>query len=209
MATVTPNYNWPVPTSTDFVKDGADSIKDLGDAIDATVFGLPSGGLTLINSTTFSAVSSQSFNDVFSATYDNYVLLMDFVSSANATISFRYRVSGSDDTAANYAYHVQFSNTGATTYSANNANAATAFVLTSSEGTDSEKSVNVTTFGPFLSERTLMTGLQNMSSASGAAPYYGGILQTAFTATTSFTGFSIFPGSGTITGKVRVYGVQN
>lgn len=36
MATVTPNYNWPVPTSTDLVKDGATAIESLGDSIDAT-----------------------------------------------------------------------------------------------------------------------------------------------------------------------------
>jgi len=38
MATTTPNYGWPVPTSTDFVKDGATAIEALGDAIDATVY---------------------------------------------------------------------------------------------------------------------------------------------------------------------------
>jgi hypothetical protein len=37
MATVTPNYSWPVPTSTDLVKDGATAIEALGDAIDATL----------------------------------------------------------------------------------------------------------------------------------------------------------------------------
>jgi hypothetical protein len=37
MATVTPNNNWPVPTSTDYVADGAVAIEALGDAIDASV----------------------------------------------------------------------------------------------------------------------------------------------------------------------------
>ena len=36
MATVTPNFNWPVPTSTDLVKDGATAIEALGDSIDAS-----------------------------------------------------------------------------------------------------------------------------------------------------------------------------
>jgi hypothetical protein len=35
MATVTPNFSWAVPTSTDLVKDGAVAIETLGDAIDA------------------------------------------------------------------------------------------------------------------------------------------------------------------------------
>jgi hypothetical protein len=37
MATTTPNNGWSVPTSTDFVKDGAVAIETLGDAIDASV----------------------------------------------------------------------------------------------------------------------------------------------------------------------------
>jgi hypothetical protein len=36
MATTTPNNSWPVPTSTDYVKDGAADIEALGDAIDTS-----------------------------------------------------------------------------------------------------------------------------------------------------------------------------
>jgi hypothetical protein len=57
VATTTPNYGWPVPTSTDLVKDGAVAIEALGDAIDATVFGLGSGGMTLLSTTTLSGAS--------------------------------------------------------------------------------------------------------------------------------------------------------
>jgi hypothetical protein len=37
MPTTTPLNAWPVPVSTDLVKDGAEAIEDLGDAIDASV----------------------------------------------------------------------------------------------------------------------------------------------------------------------------
>jgi hypothetical protein len=43
MATVTPNFNWPVPTSTDLVKDGATAIEALGDSIDASFVNLKGG----------------------------------------------------------------------------------------------------------------------------------------------------------------------
>jgi hypothetical protein len=67
MATTTPNYGWPVPTSTDLVKDGATAIEALGDAIDATVFGLPSSGMTLISTTTIgTTVSSVNVTSAFS-----------------------------------------------------------------------------------------------------------------------------------------------
>ena len=43
MATTTPNYGWPVPTSTDLVKNGAVAIESLGDAIDASLLDLRGG----------------------------------------------------------------------------------------------------------------------------------------------------------------------
>jgi hypothetical protein len=43
MATVTPNFNWPVPTSSDLVKDGATAIEALGDSIDASLVDLKGG----------------------------------------------------------------------------------------------------------------------------------------------------------------------
>lgn len=41
--TVTPNFNWPVPTPTDLVKDGATAIEALGDSIDASLVDLKGG----------------------------------------------------------------------------------------------------------------------------------------------------------------------
>jgi hypothetical protein len=43
MATTTPNFGWPVPTSTDLVKDGATAIEGLGDAIDGALVDLKGG----------------------------------------------------------------------------------------------------------------------------------------------------------------------
>lgn len=63
MATTTPIFGWPVPTSTDYVKDGATAIEALGDAIDATVAG---GVLQIVSTTktdTFSTTST-SFTDI-------------------------------------------------------------------------------------------------------------------------------------------------
>ena len=43
MATTTPSFGWPVPTSTDLVKDGATAIESLGDAIDSSMADLKGG----------------------------------------------------------------------------------------------------------------------------------------------------------------------
>jgi hypothetical protein len=165
-------------------------------------------GAVLLNTTTFSAVASTSIDNVFSATYDNYLLVMSFTSSANTTIRFRYRVSSADNSTSNYAYHIQFSTSSAATYTAATGNAQTSNILTSSEGASSLKGVSMTVFRPFLTDYSAMFGMHNLSSASGAALYAGGIMQSGFTATTSFTGFSVFPDSGTITGTIKVYGYK-
>jgi hypothetical protein len=66
----TTTNNWPTPVQTDLVKDGWEAIKDLGDAIDTTlgVYTPSTSGLTLINTTTFSAVASQSISQVTNQT---------------------------------------------------------------------------------------------------------------------------------------------
>ena len=43
MATTTPSFSWPVPTSSDLVKNGATAIEALGDAIDASMTDLKGG----------------------------------------------------------------------------------------------------------------------------------------------------------------------
>jgi hypothetical protein len=48
MATTTPNYGWPIPQSTDLVKDGATAIASLGTAIDSTVYNLPGAAIVQV-----------------------------------------------------------------------------------------------------------------------------------------------------------------
>jgi len=199
---VTPNYSWPVPVNTDYVKDGAEAIKDLGDAIDATVFGLPSGGLTLINTTTFSAVSTQSINDVFSATYDNYKIVLNFqITSGTAVTKMRFRVAGTDDTSANN-YWSQYVNDSNGVSGLPTGTAQTSLELGNGYSGGVGQEINV--FRPFLAKRSQYTTTQVATS--------GAISITRMTTgtlnlDTSFTGFTIFPASSTITGTVSVYGL--
>lgn len=48
MATTTPNFGWPVPTSTDLVKDGATAIEALGDSIDTSLLDLKGGAINQV-----------------------------------------------------------------------------------------------------------------------------------------------------------------
>ncbi len=46
---LSPNYSWPEPDDSDFVKDGALAIRDLGNAIDTTVYAIASYKNTIIH----------------------------------------------------------------------------------------------------------------------------------------------------------------
>jgi hypothetical protein len=112
----TANNNWPYPESTDLVKDGATAIENLADAIDTTlgVFTPSTPGLSLISTTSFSGVASQSSDDVFSSTYDNYRILLKYTQSTSNTTTMRFRTSGSSNTNATYSnavYRYQSDNT--------------------------------------------------------------------------------------------------
>ena len=155
---------------------------------------------------TFSGVSSVSLNDVFSSTYDNYRILLNVKGSTNLTIQMRYRVSGADNTASSYLYgRMGIDNNGTT----NNTNTgATSFSNICNASTEYFGALDFTCFFPNKTEKTEMSGTgTGLRTDYAAAAFYsfGGL----FDATTSFTGFTLFPSTGTITGTVRVYGLKN
>jgi len=202
----TTNYSFPTPADTDLVKNGADAIRDLGDAVDTamnTALGTKKAGMVLLNTTSFSGVATQSINDVFSATYDNYVILTNFTSSSNADLQFRFRVSGADDTNNNYnsaasgydtnpTLHTMVGNTTSVfKFAKCTATVPTAFQLNFSD--------------PFKSARTNVGFFGLGTNASGAYGNWTG--GGAFNTTTSFTGITFYASAGNITGSVSVFGV--
>jgi hypothetical protein len=103
MATTTPNYGWDVPTSTDYVKDGATAIETLGDDIDASLFSITTGknvGLSYINTLSWaSGTSSASIDSVFTTAFAHYRLVLNCQAGGTSDGSFfrlNFRASGSD-----------------------------------------------------------------------------------------------------------------
>jgi hypothetical protein len=110
MATTTPNFGWPVPTSTDLVKDGATAIEALGDSIDASLLDLKGGttgqiltkasntdmdfswsaaasggGMTLLSTTTLSGAGT-----TISSISQDYVNLQIFITGVNSATNGKY-----------------------------------------------------------------------------------------------------------------------
>jgi hypothetical protein len=204
MATTTPNYGWTVPTSTDLVKDGATAIETLGDAIDAsmnTALGTKKAMGVLLSTVSFSGVSSQSINDVFSTTYDNYKIFVN-ITSASTTDNFRLRlrVSGTDNSSSNYVI------SGVVRYADNGE------VAQGNTGTTSFQLGRFHTNGGW-AESLIINPFETLETkyyARGTrrpattpeAEWSGGNT----TVTTSYTGFTVLANSGNITGTVSVYG---
>jgi len=203
MATTTPNYGWTVPTSTDLVKDGATAIETLGDAIDAsmnTALGTKKAMGVLLSTVSFSGVSSQSFNDVFSATYQNYKVIGNFTATSSDANNMRLRVSGADNSANNYIRQVLSADSASVTGSTQTSTQFTQFWTGSSTN---PSLLEAYFFNPFASEKT--TVLSRASQDGTAMKHLGGV----HTVSSSFTGFTLIAASGNFSGTIRVYGLAD
>lgn len=226
MATTTTNFGWDIPQSTDLVKDGATAIAGLGQDIDTAFvdfkggttgqvlkktsntdldveWGTASSGLTLINTTSFSGVSSQSFNNVFSATYKNYlILLRSSITTGSASSTMRLRVGGSDASGSNYAHAGRFAATNASEGSAFASASATGFlgIYASTQTGWNVLHINY----PFEAKKTLWT--INSQDTQGGSGYGGGTHQLE----TSYDGFTLIAPSGNWTDcEIHIFGLAN
>jgi hypothetical protein len=150
--------------------------------------------------TTFTAVNSISLNGVFSSTYDNYFLSINLTGSTSLVLNYRLRTA-SDDSSANY-FHQEFTSS-STTNTGTRTSTATSGRLAGLVGTDPVMVVSNIN-APNLAQFTLMN-----VSPNDQAGFSFAILTGAMRTSTQYTGITLIPSTGTITGKVRVYGYKN
>jgi len=163
-------------------------------------------GLTFINKTTFTGVSSVSVpNDTFTTTYDNYKVILTVNStSANAALSIRMRTSGTDNTSADYIgamTGLSFQNVVNNNVSAS----ATAWNLgTPQNGGTPRLQFEMGFIRPKLVE------ISNLNIHGTAGDANGLVVGSMwFNTATAFDAFTFLVASGTMAGTIRVYGYQN
>ena len=203
MATTT-NYGFEIPDDTDLVKDGALAMRDLGQDVDTAMFTALAGqkaGMVLLNTTTFSAVASQDITNVFSSTYENYMFIITATNSTGTVCNIRM-MTGTVDSSANYDSAAIRTSTTPTTTSVGNSN-ATSFIL-NAFATTTENRITGMFYRPNVATNTNYT-MEGSGTSNSCIMSSGGELKTS----TQYTGFRYFPSAGTITGTIRVYGVQN
>lgn len=198
MATTT-NYSWSTPDDTGLVKDGASNIRTLGSSVDTTLFTALGGnyaGLRLIKKQTIgSGVSSVTVTGAFSATYENYKIIVNGGASSSASGDLQLTLTGAS---SNYAYSLLYlPYTG--TVSNLVSTSAPAFFYAGSISSDTID-MNCDLQNPFL---TKFTTIKSLNSSASYAGIFGGQHKSA----TSYTGFTLTPNGGTLTGgTIYVYG---
>lgn len=207
MATTTTNNAWPIPQSTDLVKDGATAIASLGSAIDTTLGVYGSPGLSLVSKNTFTNVATYTLpTNTFTSTYENYrVIIQAKSTTANQSASVRLVTSGTPNSGA--IYNKQHLDVYGGTASAAQYNGQTSLsdLFVVSNGVECYTTFDI--FSPQLSTYTGVTCIQNNNSSASASQLRLQVYNT--TVTTVFDSLYLFPNtSGNITGYVTVYGYK-
>lgn len=198
MATTTTNYGFDIPTSTDYVKDGATAIATLGQDIDTNLATVNLAGLVLVKTQTIgSAVSSVTVTNAFSATYENYRIV---ISNSVASASNALRLSYNNSTGSTYSHVGTYYTWGSTT-TVNEAGSSLTYTwIGNVQGGNTNVVADI--FNPFVSSSTYSIG-------HGVGPTNPVIRYGQDTANVSNTGFTITPGAGTLTGgTIYVYGYR-
>lgn len=158
------------------------------------------GGLVLIKTQTIgSGVSSVTVSDVFSATYDNYrIMITGGTPSTDLILCWTLGA-----TATGYYWSGNGRIFGGTDGSATEAN-STAWKFQYVVAATMNATVDI--FSPYLSDETTFAAQHTYAKTNGQQFQSGGYLNN----TTSYTAFTITTSTGTMTGgTIRVYGYIN
>jgi hypothetical protein len=167
---------------------------------DGSAFG-PVGsdsGLIHIETRTVTASASESFNNVFSATYDNYLIKIVGIVSAG-TLFMRLRASGTDNTtASSYVFQRLIANN--TTISGERG--TDNFWNFCTFGTSTKNGASVNLYDPFLAQATAFDNTHSGSTNTAQAHLHTG----NHNQTVSYDGFTVFPNTGNMTVRFSIYG---
>ena len=172
----------------------------------ATV-GPASSGLTLVSRTAVSASSSTAFDNVFTSTYENYLISFDQIygSSTAASLKFQYRYAGPTTETTGYFGGYVYTNPSNSSVAALGVvnNAASAQVCTWQNASTLASAATLYISGVAIS------GTAKPSAIGGVTDSYSVFVASGgFYANTArnYTGFILTTTAGTFTGNVSVYG---
>jgi hypothetical protein len=168
-------------------------------------------GLVHINTTSFSAVASQSLNDIFSATYDNYKIFINLDSvSATGDLYARLRVSGADNSSAIYGSTGWYSNSSGGSGVVNNGTTNIGWSVGYMNSTADNGYFIIDLSSPFIAKLTMATSwaLRNNDTPPTIGTTEQRIQVLTHALSSSFDGITVYRGSGSMTGAISIFGVK-
>lgn len=164
-------------------------------------------GISLVHTSTYTGQTSITINNVFSSTYDNYLIHMFHTQNTSSSDSTWTLVNGGTPAASNWGFqsYRQYQ-AGVTSFTGTATNtAATAPAI--SVGVGQSQSLSIQLLSPFKTQNTFGY-IDQMNGASGFGNNDSTIQKARLANSTSYEGFRFSTTAGTITGEISIYGYR-
>jgi len=155
----------------------------------------------------FSGVSTVSLNDVFNSTYTNYKVVANYIGGQTSGYGtrLRLRVSGSDNSNNSY----KTSGFGIADLTSNNiyknqSNGSISYIDAGNASSNGYSYLIYDILNPFKSQKTAFSINDTYLESDGR--WFYNSRSGLFDGTTSFTGFTLYTATSTVTGTISVYG---
>ena len=164
----------------------------------ATVGPSSSSGLVCVKAeTTFTAVTSFTFDSVFSSTYTNYLIKIIYTTSTTSSILVKMRVGGVS-ASTNYNQNRIFGQSATVGSEQATAQTSGLLLIHSASG---QGAANINMFQPFVVAKTVMIAEDSASDAT-----FNDKINVTHTTAASHDGMEFAVASGTMTGSYAIYG---
>jgi hypothetical protein len=151
----------------------------------------------------FASATSLSLNGVFTADYDDYMIVCRSQGSAYASINYRLRLSGTDNTTAS-SYVVQNLSAVSTTVGAARSTDSFSSGGAGAVSDEQRSGQTIYMYGPALAQPTA-SRVVSVAGESGAALWdYAGTHNQS----TAYDGITFLPNASNFSGLVAVYGLS-
>lgn len=153
----------------------------------------------------YNAITELNIDSIFSAEYDDYMIVMSYTSSTASDLYMRFRANGATLTTSFYTHQSASSTYSETTVTAaRTVNGAFATIGLNGNTNSAGNALTITVMDPFAPQKTNF----RVDQAGGRTTN-----QVRFTVGTHnqavyIDGINIYPSGGTITGNLNVYGVR-
>jgi hypothetical protein len=163
------------------------------------------GGLVRISGeTTFSASSSVTLDSVFTSTYRNYKILLNYTTSGSNSLVFRVRAAGSS--ISTNTYNFQYVAGDGSTAAAGRTSSTSSITVGNATGGTYNASTEITVYNPQVATPTTVVAVTN-TAYTAYTTVYSAVWSGNNSNATAYDGFELLSSASTITGNYTVYGL--